>query len=595
MRQICLLVSWTFLALSATVSHSAVSVTLDDELKFVVHGEGDELVGVSFDSKSGSIIPGPEGNAGPFEFTLVNRPTQVAYGSLQDRVFLDGSITMPAGWNPLGEADVTYEYGPAANIGPFPLFTEPPGELDVVRMTMTDDFRFVLHGDGDRLNRFDLNSPAGSLIPGDSPAPFSEFAANTPNQISLTSVGNHTTLDGSIELTAGWNRDLGVRDVSYQYRADGSDVNVGPYRVPDSVYPPPPPSSRIQVTINEDARFVLHGTGHQLRSFDFDSPSGSLDPGGSAAPFGTFDENSPTHISLAALGNFVAIDGTLELSAGYNVDVSGEDVSYRYQQSGFLDPRGPFSLGRRDYPPNPRKSPLRVTINQELRFVVHGIGQKTTSFDLLSPSGSLVPSEDSAPFAAFTTNTAEQISFSALGQHVTIDGSIELLAGWNESATDVSFEYTLLDVEDAFGPIALQTSDYPGPNLIFVSVDPQFASGMTLSGIGQQILGIDIRSFSGSLIPGPPGDAGPFGVLLENTPNHIAYSSTEGITVSFFVQLPAAWNPAGAPDLAIEFQTLGNRAVAAAISYDFAVPEPSSLALATIAALLALLVRRHRP
>ena len=109
-------------------------------------GRGEQLLGLEFTSESGSLVIG--NNNRPFNITLSNTANQLTYGILgaENAVTIDGSVPISAGWNPLGSPDVEYSYGLSggAAVGPFKLFQEPPAELDVVRVSLNDNFNWVL-------------------------------------------------------------------------------------------------------------------------------------------------------------------------------------------------------------------------------------------------------------------------------------------------------------------------------------------------------------------------------------------------------------------------------------------------------------------
>jgi|GEM_PF-1973726 len=572
-----------------------INVSLDQENKFVLTGQGEQLLGLDLTSQSGSLVIG--NNNRPFDITLSNTANQLTFGVLgaDNAVTLDGSIAIAAGWNPLGSPDVQYSYGliGGASIGPFNLFREPPTELDVVRVSLNDNFNWVLNGTGQKLEQFDLWSERGGLIPAETPAPFERLSLNDDESIRFETDGN-VSVDGFLTLNAGWSFDLGVRDVRYWYREEGDEINAGPFIVPDTVYPARPPGSRVQVTIDDvDRKFVLRGEGHLLRTFEFDSPSGSLNPAETAAPFESLTENTKERIAYEMPTN-ITLDGTLKLDSGYDLDVAGEDISYRYRQLGHRTLRGPYEVNEREYPPNPRRTPLRMRVDNDLNLVVTGIGQPVTGITVESEGGSLVAGDDPAPFDEFVATAAEKIELGSIGL-VRIDGQLTLPVTWNEKAADIEFIYSLDGDEDPLGPFRVRSSDYPAPNVINVPVSFNGGS-IAFSGSGQLINGFEVRSPSGAL-EFVTTDVAPFDTIVEQTPNFAKFTSETPVPVNW-VRLPfLKWDVDQGADLEFTFDSAGAREIIAVANVQFVepgVPEPSSNLLAMTAVLGLLAVRRRR-
>jgi len=93
-----------------------------------------------------------------------------------------------------------------------------PGDLDV---SLNDDNKLVLTGNGN-LTGLQLQSPSGSLIPGNV-EPFTASLANTPMQIVLIpSLGGFYELDGSATLDVGWQEDAAIADLTVNYGITGN-------------------------------------------------------------------------------------------------------------------------------------------------------------------------------------------------------------------------------------------------------------------------------------------------------------------------------------------------------------------------------------
>ena len=433
-----------------------------------------------------------------------------------------------------------------------------------------------------KLEQFDLYSDRGGLVAAESPAPFHGVTLNDENSIRFVDLVSSVTVDGELTLDAGWDRNLGIRDVKYWFREVGEDLNEGPYVVPESVYPARPPTSRVSVTIDDnDKKFVLRGTGHELRTFQLDSESGSLIPPQYAEPFQSMTENTKHRVAYAH-EDAVILDGTLKLDAGYDIDVSGEDVSYRYQQLGHEKLRGPYNVSSHEFPADPKKSPLRVSINNDLQFVVSGIGQPVTELTLNSAEGSLDADAHPDPFSQFATVNSQEVTLVA-ENNIRIDGSVTLPVSWTEGATDVNFEYSLDGVEDEFGPISLRGRDYPAPNVINALIS--FGGGsITFSGNGQLINGFEVRSESGAIENVDIGSFGPFSVEIDPTENLAKFVADEPVAVNWLTVPFVKWNQNGEADLEFSFDMAGSRPVAVITQTNFSplVPEPSGFALISL-------------
>lgn len=580
-------------------SYGPIGVSLDKNENIVLQGNGERLSGIQFSSKSGSLIPGQ--NNDPFQFALNKSPLQVTFGSLAENIVaIDGQVTLTTRWNPLSPADIQYSYGIFQDQiygkrQPLELFRETPAPLDVMRVSLNRDNKWVLHGTGEKLEQFDLYSDRGGLVPAETPAPFYGVTLNDENSIRFVDLVSSVTVDGELTLDAGWDRNLGIRNVKYWFREVGEDLNEGPYVVPESVYPARPPISRVSVTIDDnDRKFVLKGAGHELRTFQLDSESGSLVPPQYAEPFQSMTENTKHRVAYAH-EDAVILDGTLKLDAGYDIDVSGEDVSYRYQQLGHAKLRGPFNIASGEFPADPKKSPLRVSVNNDLQFVVSGIGQPVTEFTLNSAEGSLYADPQPDPFYQFATVNSQEVTLMA-ESNIRIDGTLTLPVSWTEGATDVNFEYSLEGVEDEFGPISLRGRDYPAPNVINALIS--FSGGsIAFSGNGQLINGFEVRSESGAIENVDIGSFGPFKVEVDPTETLAKFIAEEPVAVNWLTVPFVKWNQNGEADLEFSFDVAGSRPVAVITQTNFSpvVPEPSGFALSSLAILTPVgLIRKPR-
>ncbi len=110
-----------------------VFVTVNDAGQLVMSGDNVELLGVDFQSESGSLIPNVDASrpndASPFEFMLENARYQATFGGLNGVVLLNGSITFNVGWDfATGEQDLFAQWGGVED-GP-PIYADVDDRLD---------------------------------------------------------------------------------------------------------------------------------------------------------------------------------------------------------------------------------------------------------------------------------------------------------------------------------------------------------------------------------------------------------------------------------------------------------------------------------
>jgi len=93
-------------------SDVSISVSTNASNQLVISGNDVDLLGLNFQSTSGSLIPITNGGADPFEFVLENTTTQITLATIFNPVVLNGSLTLDIGWNfGTGELDLVAEWG----------------------------------------------------------------------------------------------------------------------------------------------------------------------------------------------------------------------------------------------------------------------------------------------------------------------------------------------------------------------------------------------------------------------------------------------------------------------------------------------------
>lgn len=554
---------------------AGVTLGLNDNNRFVIRGTGQDLIGIDIRSPSGSLNPAITGETHDFSFVLNNSPERLTYGVFGDAgaVHVDGEITLTGGWNPFGLADVEYSYNLVGPVHSGPLRVEiEEGDRQALGLRMDDDFKFVVSGTGQRLGRLSFASTTGALVRATDPGPFTRLESNNAHTI-VYSADDNVVIDGSVTLSAGWNRNLGFRDVKYGYTID--DFDVGSQFIPGSVYPEAPPTNPIGISVDHSTLALkVTGNGHELRDLIITSRSGALihdevDPG----PFDTVTTSRSTRISLST-DSRVSVDGTVVLPVRFDINSPKQDLSFRYRQVGFIDRRGPFDV----HFPLPL-TPIRGTIDDDGGFAFQGFQHELESFEIRSPGGALVPGTDPGPFSGFLENSPERIAFSG---EALLNGSVDFDFQWNGEAADIEFVYTLKDVGFEFGP---RSVGYPAANVISLIAAPNLSEHLVLTSGGIEIYGVDITSETDSILileNIEDADFGPFEIVESYSNGLLSLRSEDPVAIDW-LKLPAEWNDDQEADLQLSFIPVGVRAISGVVRYDGAVPEPGSLPLALLA------------
>jgi len=376
---------------------------------------------------------------------------------------------------------------------------------------------FVLNGNGEDIVGVELMSPLGALIPdaANNAAPFTFFLSNTPNQITYGNLGATTVIDGAVKLTARYDPFVNDPDVTVAVGIGATPVNVPFTPGPCDLCPTP----TLKALVNDDLNFVLNGQGQTLSEITFRSPSGSLSPATSAAPFAESAINTANQITLASPGSNVTLEGQVVLSAGWSDHLYTRDVEYEYQlvEDGATEKIGPFTLKNNDYDFRlPSLGLLKGFVRDDDHIVIQGEGQPITSFTLSSNGNSLIPSENAGPFDGYGENSAP----------LTLEGDIVLPTKWDwHQPKTIRFEY------DQVGELpsrvrSLATNVFPnvpenGREPLLITLDAN--NNFVFTGLGQEIAGIDFVSASGALRPSELETTAPFPITLSNKPEQITF------------------------------------------------------------------------
>lgn len=403
-----------------------------------------------------------------------------------------------------------------------------PSTLAQVVATLDEASFFVLHGTGVQMLGLQIESESGGLmpIPDSVPnrrAPFQFLLKNTNDTISYGNLGTFFTLDGSVKLEARWNSNWTTHDVEMTWGgANGTEAvtlsdNFYEFAGPCEQCPPPPAPQVPRVTLNDENFVVLSARGYELTEATFRSPSNSLVPSASPAPFVELATNTPREVTFASPGAPVVIDGSVTLGVGWNDHIYERDISYDFQPlEGERTKTTVLSNQHYDLPAFPR---LGVWVNDDDQFVISGEGLPITKLTL-SSNGSLIPGQDPAPFGSFQESTSSRVTMSVPTGALTLDGEVTLDTKWNwhDQAKRVSVSYDLLG--DLRGrQFTLPRTSFPdvpiaGLEPLLITLDEQ--NNFVITGTGQQVNGIEFRSPSGALTTSEKATA-PFPHLLANT------------------------------------------------------------------------------
>ena len=97
--------------LLASTAAGQLTVSLNEDSKFVLGGTETGLLGIEFVSRDErGLIPSPDNDAGPFSFLLSNEPSRITFGTLNKNLNIDGEIVLPAGLKQ-DTRDITIQYG----------------------------------------------------------------------------------------------------------------------------------------------------------------------------------------------------------------------------------------------------------------------------------------------------------------------------------------------------------------------------------------------------------------------------------------------------------------------------------------------------
>lgn len=210
---------------------------------------------------------------------------------------------------------------------------------------------------------------------------------------------------------------------------------------------------------------------------------------------------------------------------------------------------------------------VSLGLDDRYHFVLTGQNQPLAGMQIVSPSGSLMPGSatDTGPFSLLLSNRNTDVTYVAFpGSTVEINGKVTLPARWNPAGE--------LDVEWSYGVGGPTTVATPGNDVFAASIPVSGSEGISLSldannrfvisGAGQQVIGIDIQSPSGSLTPGTTGETSAFSFVRNNTAERQTYTvfgDAGAVNVNGDITLSGGWNPFGVADVTYRYNLIGPR------------------------------------
>lgn len=394
----------------------------------------------------------------------------------------------------------------------------------------------------------EFRSYQGHLVYG-SASPFGAALGPNSRYIPLVDPNGAVQLDGQVTF-----------DIKYDGEDPGDELSVVvaptanqnlPSLMPAVYLPADKAFPSVSMGMTGDHHWTVRASNESLSNLRISSPSGSLVPGSSAAPFYNLLESTPHEIQYGTAANAVRLDGTIKLDSRW-APGGLRDVSYSATTSrGTFDPiRVPLSVY--DGPP---KAPVMVTIDENANNTVSlfGFGQEVEEFQIISPSGSLLVADNPAPFDAMSENGAKKVVFDGAS---IIDGAMNTNIRYNSDVggRDLSYSYKLVGNDQQFGgPLG----DFELPPGIEVSID-QFSAELplVLSGNGQELRDFSVFSSRGSLRPG--SSPAPFSSFSQKSSRRVELVGSSNVTIDGKVTTDIFYNAeVDAQDLRYAYQMDG--------------------------------------
>ena len=153
-----------------------------------------------------------------------------------------------------------------------------------VGVRVNGQYQFVVSGEGQPITEFELSSRTGAIVPapGDDASPFGSLSSNTWTRVTFLPASDALTLEGEVTLGIAWDP-TGREDVVVSYDLLG-DIQDDAFTIPAENYPKVPEYTKfgvdpILITLDDQNRFVITGTGQQVNGIEFISAAGAYGPG----------------------------------------------------------------------------------------------------------------------------------------------------------------------------------------------------------------------------------------------------------------------------------------------------------------------------
>ena len=566
-------------------SLAQVELLLDEDNFLVLSGNGERASGLDLISASGGLIPAADGQAAPFMFLLNNTPNQITYGNLGTEVIIEGELRLTAGWDPQATArDLEAAYGMGALPIEIPILDSfYDGGGAAVGVSLNENHRFVLGGSGLQLSSLAFHSASGSLVPAETPAPFSSTPVNTPRQVSYDSLGTNVTIDGEVTLSSGWDPSQFRRDVEWEYVGDTRSVERT--ALPERLFNLPS-FGNLVARVDDDNFVVIIGSGHPLTQLSLESNNGTLLPGDDPAPFDSISVSTANLVTFQPLGESVVLDGEVTLSTQWDSTTRIKDIVVDYDLQGDLQDRRvhiPSSLYPELPPPPPvipeGIEPILITLDADNNFVLTGVGQELVGIDIKSPSGSLTMGETAAPFPFLLSATNRQTTLGTLGT-VAIFGSVTLDFG---VTSPEAFEE--LDIAVGY-PDAFQLDHSPGVFLGCIACELPTITvsddrALLVSNFGEDVTAFKLVSTESVLAA---FEVPPELTVVSRNDMEILIVSEDGFDAELLNGLVAAWGEAFDGQVFVSYTLASGQSFGPLPLTLSAVPEPSSCLLMACAA-----------
>lgn len=395
-----------------------------------------------------------------------------------------------------------------------------------VTATLNSDNLFVLHANGEKMSGLEIASPSGGLTLANDPSPFGFILGNTRHKITMASIPD-VVVTGDNVLSAGLDPAFSPVEVTMMWGGNGGAnpvfLQVGPC---EDNCPP------LRAQVNEDNQIVLAGFGQKVSDITFNSASSSL-TAESPTPFDEASINTAAEVQLASPGSHVVIEGAVTLDVAWSDHVFTRDIEFQYHSTNG-DLIGPITIDKRDYANKPPRFPrVDVSVNDDDHVVIKGLSQPITNLTLKSNAGSLIPSDDAGPFSGYGSNTDQEISF-LTSETFVLDGEVVLPTKWDwrkpkQLRAEIELVGEVIDqvitVPGGRFPSVPQTGNEP----LLITLDED--NNFVITGIGQEIVGIDFKSPTGALRTGEEETVAPFPARLSNTSGAVTLGVLGGVVM----------------------------------------------------------------